>query len=410
MTNDTDSSLCDIEALLSLSPKEAFARIFQRAKQLVCSDIFLLTEESSVRVAVRRMGRVEDLVHFPSEQGRRLIRYVKAEAGLDITETRRPLDGRWIYEDAEDRSIDLRINSMPTLFGIDLSMRVLDREMNLIDVENLGMLRAQYNNLQAMLNSPSGLVLVTGPTGAGKTTTIYALLQHLNDGTRKINTIEDPIEYVIQGLRQSQVNTRFSVGFAELLQSILRQAPDVIMIGEVRDPLTAQTAVRAANSGHLVFATLHAPIAAAAIHSMLNLDVRPHFLASSLLGVISQRLVRCLCQQCRVAVDVSEAPHMFDGVKQWMQPEEGDTIYAARGCEACNHDGYDRRTGVFEVLRVSPEIRQLVATSAPLAKIGQASRTNGMIEFRHSALLKVAQGETTIEEVFRTVPTEYLGT
>jgi type II secretory ATPase GspE/PulE/Tfp pilus assembly ATPase PilB-like protein len=259
-----------------------------------------------------------------------------------------------------------------------------------------------------MIESPSGLVLICGPTGSGKTTTLYGSLMHLNNGLRKINTIEDPVEYAIAGLRQSQVNPAINLGFAELLRGILRQSPDVIMIGEIRDPETAQTAVHAANSGILVLATIHAPAAPGAVQSMRALGVHPHFLATSLRGAVSQRLVRTFCPHCRTSYDLGDDTGTFDEVRKWLGPEEGRTLYAAKGCEKCSMEGYAGRTGVFEVMPVSKDIRNLISDNAPAREIRAKAIDEGMVEFRQGALLKVAQGQTSTEEVFRVIPSEHL--
>jgi type II secretory ATPase GspE/PulE/Tfp pilus assembly ATPase PilB-like protein len=259
-----------------------------------------------------------------------------------------------------------------------------------------------------MISSPSGLILITGPTGSGKTATLYASLLKLNDGKRKINTIEDPIEYAIPGLRQSQVNNAIDLGFGELLRSVLRQSPDAIMIGEIRDTETAQTAVHAANSGVLVFATLHAPTAAGAVQSMRSLGVHPHFLATSLLGVASQRLVRTLDPATRVAFDLSDSPGTFDEVKPWLAPGEGKTLYAPGPAESNQMTGYNGRTGVFEVMQITREIRQLIGDNRSAKEIRDQAVTQGMLPFRLSALLKVARGDTSTEEVFRVIPSEQL--
>jgi type II secretory ATPase GspE/PulE/Tfp pilus assembly ATPase PilB-like protein len=298
---------------------------------------------------------------------------------------------------------------MPTLYGEDVTLRILPRDSQLLAVEALGMVRTDYNQLLKLLNSPSGLILVTGPTGSGKTTTLYACLTYLNNGEKKINTIEDPIEYAVEGCRQSQINPKLEVGFADMLRSILRQAPDIIMIGEIRDPVTAETAVRAANSGHLVLATLHAPVAAGAIQSMLALGVHPHFLSSSLLGVLAQRLIRTLCPRCKMSFDIADAPQTFEEVRKWLEPGEGKVLFGPKGCQECRMLGYSGRTGLFEVLSVSRGTRKLILEKQPTQVIRQKAIEEGMLEFRHAALLKVARGETSIEEVFRVIPSEYLG-
>ena len=235
------------------------------------------------------------------------------------------------------------------------------RQVSLLSLDNLGLEQQDHQQLLSLLGSPSGLILVTGPTGSGKTTTLYASLQHLNNGLRKINTIEDPIECGMEGIRQSQVNVALGVGFLQLLRKkVLRQAPDVIMVGEIRDPVTAETAVRAANSGHLVLATLHAPIAAGAIQSMLSLGIAHHFLGSALRGVIAQRLVRILCPRCKTSVDLSLYPQIFEDVKRWLKPGEGQRLYASMGCAACRQTGYVARSGVFEVLNINEKLRKLI--------------------------------------------------
>lgn len=391
-----------------LPPERAVSVIIEHAAKLLASDLFLVTNDNHVSIMARVLGVLRLLSVMPLEPGRRLISHIKAVAGMDVAERRRPLDGRWIFR-YEKRILDIRLSTIPTLHGEDITLRLLSRESRLLAIEELGLMRKDWNHLLTMLASPSGLILVTGPTGAGKTTTLYACLSHLNSGQRKINTIEDPIEYAVDGIRQSQVNPRIEVGFPELLRSVLRQAPDVIMVGEIRDPITAETAVRAANSGHLVLATLHAPIAAGAIQTMLSLGVHPHFFASSLRGAIAQRLVRTLCPRCKISFDMSDAPHTFDEVRPWLEPGEGRVIYGPKGCNECHGMGYSGRTGVFEVLPVTHGIRRLMLEKQSTAAIRQKAMEEGMVEFRHSALLKVARGETSIEEVYRVVPSEYLG-
>src|SRR5262245_10027779 len=305
--------------LAELAPQDATTEIIKRAVEMSASDLFLLAEENSLKVGVRNMGRYEQISVVSKEQGRHLVNYLKSMSSIDIAERRRPQEGRWIF-DSDHGVVDLRINVIPSIWGEDLTARILDRKFGLLSLAALGLARSEYDQLTAMLASPSGLLLVTGPTGTGKTTTLYACLQHLNTGTRKINTIEDPIEYALSGIRQSQVHGKLGVDFPELLRNILRQAPDVIMVGEIRDEETANTAVRAANSGHLVLATLHAPVAAAAIQSLRALGANPYFLSSSLLGVVAQRLVRQLCPKCRVAYDISESPETFAEIQSLLEP------------------------------------------------------------------------------------------
>jgi general secretion pathway protein E len=392
-----------------LDPETAVDTLLEHASVIGVSDLFLCTNEDGVGVLVRHLGVVRPISRLGQDLGRRCLAHIKALAGMDVAEKRRPLDGRWIHERASGDTLDLRINTIPTMYGEDFTLRLLDRHSRLLGLEQLGLLQRDYNTLLALLNNPSGLILVTGPTGAGKTTTLYACLSYLNNGQRKLNTIEDPIEYAIEGIRQSQVNPRIDVDFADLLRGVLRQAPDVIMIGEIRDAATAETAVRAANSGHLVLSTLHAPVAAGAIPSLLNLGVHPHFLASSLLGVVAQRLIRTLCPVCKMSFDVGDSSFTFDEVRRHLGPGEGEKLYGPCGCEDCRMLGYSDRNGVFEVMSISPAIRKLIMDRPPLQVLRNKAIQEGMIEFREAALLKVAQGKTSIEEVFRAIPTEYLG-
>jgi type II secretory ATPase GspE/PulE/Tfp pilus assembly ATPase PilB-like protein len=330
-------------------------------------------------------------------------------ANMDVAERRRPQDGRWIHRGAIS-PIDLRVSTLPTLHGEACAIRLFLRDLPTLTLEDLGLIRGQMNDLLAMLNSPSGLILVTGPTGSGKTTTLYSCLRYLHDGERKIHTIEDPVEHEIAGVYQSQINPRIGLGFPELLRGVLRQDPDVILIGEVRDASTAETAVHAANSGHLVLATVYAPVAAGAVQSMRGWEVNPHFLGHTLLGVVAQRLVRTLCPQCRASFPLpEEGPHPFAEVKTWLGPDEGHALFAARGCTACYQTGYGGRTGVFEILRISPLLRRMIAEGQQTPVLHEQARREGMMEMRQAALLKVAHAETTAEEVIRDVPSEYLG-
>jgi type II secretory ATPase GspE/PulE/Tfp pilus assembly ATPase PilB-like protein len=271
------------------------------------------------------------------------------------------------------------------------------------------MSRRELNELTAMLGIPGGLILFSGPTGSGKTTTLYACLRHLNNGERKIHTIEDPIEYAVPGLRQSQINPKADVGFPELLRSVLRQSPDVILIGEIRDTTTAEIAIRAANSGHLVLASLHAPSALGAVPSLLGLGASAHFLSSALQGVISQRLVRTLCARCRLAFELDASTKTFDEVRDWLEPGEGRALHGARGCADCLHTGYSGRTGVFEVLRITRDLRPLIAGGRPTGELRDQALRAGLLDLRRAALLRVARGDTNVEEVLRAIPPEDLG-
>ncbi len=396
-------------SLGDLEPSQAVRLLVEGAVELQASDIFFLSDEDGLRVAIRRTGHLGTMAELSREQGRYLISYLKAQAGIDIAERRRPQEGRWIFETEVGNRIDLRINIIPTLHGEDLAARILDRKQGLRTLESLGLTKGDHQKLTSLLASPSGLILVTGPTGTGKTTTLYACLQHLNNGTRKINTLEDPVEYQLAGIRQSQVTPKLAVDFPEMLRNVLRQAPDVIMIGEIRDEETAATAVRAANSGHLVLATLHAPVAAGAMQSLRALNSHPFFLASCLLGIVAQRLVRKLCPNCRTAYDISESPDTFAEVQGLLEPGLGTFIYGPSGCDQCRNQGYKGQIGVFELMSFNRDLRQMVLAGRPTEDLQKQAIAGGMIEFRRAAMLKIAQGLTSTEEVLRELPAEYLG-
>lgn len=354
---------------------------------------------------MRRMGMIEPITQLSKEKGAVFCNRIKALASMDLAERRRPADGRW-SEQLDGRQVDFRVNSLMTLKGEDLALRLLARRGEGYGMEELGMVGNQLVHVKSMLTSMSGLLVVTGPTGAGKTTTLYSMLERLNDGTRKINTLEDPVEFAVPGIRQSQVNEKIDLGFGELLRGILRQGPDVIMIGEIRDEDTAQTAVRAANSGHLVLSTLHSPVAAGAVQSMLALGVRPFFLANSLLGIVAQRLVRQLSPVSRIPYDMSHSPETFDEVREYLGPGQGKVIFGPNTEDPHSSGGYVSQTGLFEVMTMNRRLRELIADARPSAEIHHAAVQRGMLDFRLAALLHVARGITCVSEMSRVTPAD----
>ena len=404
--------------IADLSVEDAVDRVIHHAVKLRASDLFILANEDFYAISIRHLGLIRPVSIVSAELGKQFTQHIKANAGMDVAEHRHPADGRWIYEsvvgddaaDGEDNDeaavVDLRLSTIPTLHGEDMVIRLLSRDFGLYAMDELGFADDELASVEMMLDSPGGLVLCCGPTSSGKTATLYAALRHLHDGTRKINTIEDPIEFSIEGFRQSQINHQIDLGFSQLLKGVLRQSPDIIMIGEIRDKVTATTAVRAANSGHLVLSTIHAPVAAAAIESMRSLGVNNHFLATALRGVISQRLVRTLDPDRRVEYDISHAPEIFEPIKHLLKDGEGKTFYAPGAGEG--QSGYNGRTGVYEVMPMTAKLRDLVAKGADTHTIRDQALADGMLDFKSSALLKVARGVTAIEEVFRVIPAEYL--
>ena len=400
--------------LAGMSVEDATHRVIKHAVDIGASDLMILAHEDYYAVNIRHLGLFRPVSICSYDFGKRIAMHIKAQAGMDVAEHRRPLDGRWIYdeiveegsEDTEDNTVDLRISTVPTLHGEDTVIRLLSRKVGLFALDEIGLSSHDLEAVKLILDSPGGLVLCCGPTGSGKTATLYAALNHLRNGTRKINTIEDPIEFALDGLRQSQVNHVIGIHFAELLRGVLRQAPDIIMLGEIRDHETATTAVHAANSGHLVLSTIHAPVAAAAVESMRSLGVNKHFLATALRGVISQRLVRTLDPETRVEYDISHAPQIFEPIKHLLGEGEGETFYAPGA--GAGRTGYNNRTGVFEVLSMTSAIRDMVSRGSDTNRIRAQAAREGALDFRANALMKVAKGITSIEEVFRVIPAEYL--
>jgi type II secretory ATPase GspE/PulE/Tfp pilus assembly ATPase PilB-like protein len=394
--------------LTRLNAEKAVEHAIAHAVKLGASDLFICSADQHTILQVRYLGVIRPIAIVTPDEGKRMIAHIRASSGADVNEKRKPSDGRWIFNAGDDDGVDLRINFIPTFHGEDVAIRLLARGAKMMGLEELGMTDDQLRAYRQMIETPSGLILITGPTGSGKTASLYASLGHLNDGTKKINTIEDPVEFTVEGLHQSQINPAIGLGFAELLKAVMRQSPDVIMIGEVRDEETAKIAVRAANSGILVFATLHAPDAAMAVSSMRGFGVPNHFLATCLRGVVSQRLVRTLDPDTRTKFDLVDAPHTFDEIKPLLGPDDGKFLYVPVPAKTNQNTGYSSRTGVFEVMSMSRGIRNLIAEGATADAIRNLARQEKMLPFRHAGLLKVAQGITSTEELFRVIPTEQL--
>jgi general secretion pathway protein E len=343
------------------------------------SDIHIEPFELTSVVRFRIDGSLRDVVRPRKAIHGSLISRIKIMAQLDIAEKRLPQDGR-ITLRVGGKPVDVRVSTLPTGHGERAVLRLLDKEAGRLDLQHLGMSATMLPQFDALLKQPHGIVLVTGPTGSGKTTTLYAALTRLNATTTNILTVEDPIEYDLVGVGQTQVNTRIDMSFAKALRAILRQDPDVIMIGEIRDLETAQIAVQASLTGHLVLATLHTNDAAAAVTRLLDMGIEPFLLSSSLLGVLAQRLVRKLCGACR----------SFDG-QHWQ----------AVGCERCGHTGYQGRVGVYELLQTTEQIRAQIHNRASEAEVRAAAQRSGMQTMREDGERWLADGTTTPAELLR---------
>jgi general secretion pathway protein E len=344
-------------------------------------------------------GVLRDYMQVPKWLHNAVVSRLKILAKLDIAERRLPQDGR-IQLRAQGKLIDLRVSTVPTLYGESLVLRILDKEELNLDFDTLGFAVDTKKSLQKTLTLPHGIILVTGPTGSGKTTTLYAALQQLNTPDRKILTVEDPVEYQLEGINQIQVKPQIGLNFADALRSIVRQDPDVIMIGEMRDLETARIAVQSALTGHLVFSTLHTNDAGSSITRLLDMGVEDYLLTSTLNGILAQRLVRKLCLACRATY--RPVPELIDELQLARFADAGElTLYRAVGCDACAGTGYRGRSVIAELLILSEPIRRLILARADGTEIQRTAIANGMANMKQDGLKKAVLGITTIEEVTR---------
>ncbi|MBL7049523.1 MAG: type II secretion system ATPase GspE [Nitrospira sp.] len=358
------------------------------------SDIHIEPFENSVKIRYRIDGALTEVEVLPKRIQAAVISRIKIMSRLNIAERRLPQDGR-IKLRVSGRDIDLRVSSIPTIYGESIVMRILDRGSALVILDYLGFPAQTRDDFHEKITSPYGMILVTGPTGSGKTTTLYAALNKINSSNRKIITIEDPIEYQIDGINQIQVKPQIGLTFASGLKHIVRQDPDVIMVGEIRDVETAEIAIHSALTGHLVFSTLHTNDAPGAVTRLLDMGIESFLVSSSMIGVLAQRLVRVICPTCKEPHNPPQA--MIDKIEAL----SGCTIYHGAGCEDCRHTGYRGRTGIFEFMPVDEEVRHMILEKASADVIRKKALAGGMQGLRDCGLQKVREGVTTIEEVIR---------
>jgi len=359
------------------------------------SDIHLETFEKRLVVRFRVDGILREVLEPKRELAALLVSRIKVMARLDIAEKRIPQDGR-ISLKVGGREVDVRVSTLPSANGERVVLRLLDKQAGRLNLQHLGMSARDRDLMEATVRKPHGILLVTGPTGSGKTTTLYASLVSLNDRTRNILTVEDPIEYHLEGIGQTQVNSKVDMTFARGLRAILRQDPDVVMVGEIRDKETAEIAVQASLTGHLVLSTLHTNSAIGAITRLVDMGIEPFLLSSSLLGVLAQRLVRVLCPHCKEAYQADEAECKLLGVP-FAQPP---TLYHARGCAECHQQGYRGRTGIYELVVFDDHLRTLIHNAASEQDMTRHARSLGP-SIREDGRRKVLEGATTVEEVLR---------
>ncbi|MCC6714422.1 MAG: Flp pilus assembly complex ATPase component TadA [Gammaproteobacteria bacterium] len=363
------------------------------------SDIHLEPEQGFMRFRYRIDGVLRQIRSLHKKYWSAIAVRVKVMAGMDIAETRAPQDGR-ISLSLSGRQIDFRVSTMPTVHGENLVLRILDRQKGLVELPQLGLEESVLGSLRLMVARPEGIILVTGPTGSGKTTTLYSVLSHLNTETVNIMTLEDPVEYPMGQIRQTSINEAVRLDFATGVRAILRQDPDIILIGEVRDEETASMAFRAAMTGHQVFATLHTNNALGAIPRLLDLGIRPDIMAGNIIGVIAQRLVRKLCNQCKEAYDPSDLELRVLGIAASDPPP---LVYRAKGCIHCDNQGYRGRIAVMELLRFDREVDGLIARGATLSEIDATATAKGFATLADAAGKRVIEGVTSIDEVSRVV-------
>ncbi len=369
--------------------------LFTQALRAGASDIHIEPFETRLLVRMRIDGTLRDLIEPPRALHGAIVSRVKIMAQLDIAEKRLPQDGRITLRVA-GKPVDVRVSTIPTGHGERVVLRLLDKQAGRLDLGKLGMDAATLAHMDRLIREPHGIVLVTGPTGSGKTTTLYAALSRLDAAALNIMTVEDPIEYDLDGISQTQINPRIEMSFARALRTILRQDPDVVMVGEIRDLETAQIAVQASLTGHLVFATLHTNDAVSAVTRLVDMGVEPFLLASSLIGVGAQRLVRCLCLECRQVITADAA----QGITLGTAPSNGK-LYTAQGCPACKYTGYRGRTGIYELLTVDDDLRRLIHDRSSEQILRAHVLARGMRSLREDGMRLAARGVISLDEVLR---------
>lgn len=373
--------------------------IFQAVK-LGASDIHIEPQEHDCQVRYRIDGVLHCILKPERSLMDPIVSRLKILAKLDISEKRLPQDGRFTVT-IGDKLIDIRFSTLPTIFGEKVVLRVLDKSSSAIGLHHIGLDDQELMQIHPLLTNPHGLLLVTGPTGSGKTTTLYSMLKHISTPEKNIITVEDPVEYQFAGINQVQVNSKVQLTFSRGLRSILRQDPDVIMVGEIRDEETASIAARAALTGHLVLSTLHTNDAISTVGRLVDMGIKPYLLASSLLGVVAQRLIRKVCDDCVKRVKPSAGFlnefHLRD--------DQVDTIAVARGCNRCNQTGYRGRTAIFEILVMSDLLRSIIINSSSSVELQQRAEEEGLSSIRESAVRKMIAGISTAEEVRRVAAT-----
>ena len=391
------------EDLLDASDEAPIIRLvnsllFQAVKER-CSDVHIEPMERDISVRFRRDGILYEILRTPKRFQASITSRVKIMGGLNIAEKRLPQDGR-IRIKIAGKDIDIRLSTVPTVQGERVVMRLLDRSAVLLDLNEIGFNETNLRAMNGLIHKSHGIILVTGPTGSGKTTTLYAALTKINTPEVNILTVEDPVEYQLAGVGQIHVNEKIDLSFSNVLRSFLRQDPDIIMVGEIRDVQTAEIAIQASLTGHLVFSTVHTNDASGAVNRLVDMGVEPFLVASSLVGILAQRLVRLACPHCRQKVSPTDAEWGELGLRD-NGHKKPEFVYRATGCPKCFKTGYLGRSGIYELLELDDDIRQLVLKNVDSGTIKRAAMSKGMLTLREDGADKISRGLTTLEEVLR---------
>jgi len=402
---EIETGVVDFESLQSATDEYSHPMVrlvnalLADAAQRGASDIHFEPEEAFLRIRYRIDGVLRQVRSLHKSYWAAMVVRLKVISGMNIAESRAPQDGR-ISMSLVGRQIDFRVAAQPTSHGENVVLRILDRKKGIVAMDKLGLSEDNFHLLNIMLSRPEGIILVTGPTGSGKTTTLYSVLNHINTEGVNIMTMEDPVEYPMSMIRQSSVNESAKMGFGEGIRSMMRQDPDVILVGEIRDHITAEMAFRAAMTGHQVFSTLHTNSAVGAIPRLLDIGILPDVIAGNLIGVVAQRLIRKLCGACKQPKVASDLERTLLGV----QDRPGDvTIYASVGCDVCDHQGYKGRNSVIEILKISADMDDLIARRASMREMLNLAKKGGFRPLADDACRRVLDGTTSLEEITRVV-------
>lgn len=408
---DLSSFVSDSEDLLDVANKAPIIKLVNmvlfQALKMRASDVHLQPYEDRLQIRYRIDGLLYDMETVPKKVQDAVVSRVKVMGKMDIAERRIPQDGRATIKIGE-AEVDVRISSVPTNHGERIVMRLLDKTTNVYKLDEIGLSPEHLVVMRKVIHMSHGIIFITGPTGSGKTTTLYAILGEVNAAEKNVITIEDPIEYHLAGVSQIQVANKKGLTFAAGLRSLLRQDPDVMMVGEVRDEETARIAIQAALTGHLVFSTLHTNDSAGAVSRMLDIGVEPYLVASSLIAVVAQRLVRVICKECRISHDPTpEDLQIMKDVKLSLADLPGGKLHKGRGCDNCFNTGYVGRTAIYEVMTIGDKVRELAVQRASASVIKRAAQEDGLITLRGDGLRKVRDGQTTLQEVLRVTQMDF---